>query len=302
MAGYIALNLSLVILLLRRGSEDGVHDCAQRLDGAQFPAASSASLRGGIRRDSSQFLLTDMEWGRPVYTHHLHPPNSCMMSSPHQYLNHLSDVAGTPSWTGTRSLLELVPGGGARSLKGVWIPLHGLPSTSLPALDPPQAVAGYRGPLTAFLPVESEPESPLTRRSPWPVSSRMVSTCSGLTVPTPTARRPRASPPWRLLPARLALSGDCVSPPLAPAPPRLALLITCGLRPRFGVSTCGVVTSGFLGGTRGKAFPEHTPESLYTIVCTHYREYSRRRASIVQDILWANGHKLSAGIPVKVGL
>ncbi|KAJ7791011.1 hypothetical protein B0H13DRAFT_2689922 [Mycena leptocephala] len=28
---------------------------------------------------------------------------------PHQYLNHLSDVVGTPSWTGTRSLLELVP-------------------------------------------------------------------------------------------------------------------------------------------------------------------------------------------------
>ncbi|KAJ7932354.1 hypothetical protein B0H13DRAFT_2307536 [Mycena leptocephala] len=52
---------------------------------------------------------------------------------------------------------------------------HGLPSTSLPELDPLHAVTGYRGLLVAvFLLPESERESPPTRHSCLPVLSFMV--------------------------------------------------------------------------------------------------------------------------------
>ncbi|KAJ7817824.1 hypothetical protein B0H13DRAFT_2456678 [Mycena leptocephala] len=241
-----------------------------------------------------------------VYTHCPHPPQLVhdvleAFVKPHQYLNDLSDVVGTPSWTGTRSLLELVPVSGKvarrRSLNGrpfgfteviLYVPFaafpvraslhsilrpHGLPSTSLPELDPLHAVTGYRGLLVAvFLLPESERESPPTRHSCLPVLSCMV-------------RHRRCSTACR----------SSAHLPLAPVP----CTISMAHRMRRFVVYClagsllrAVSSTHLLGEERVEGGFQNTPPSTRSIVCRDYRENLRYSGehlgySLALDELWS---------------
>ncbi|KAJ7871607.1 hypothetical protein B0H13DRAFT_2669589 [Mycena leptocephala] len=190
---------------LARAGEDGVHNCAQHpasltsrsnddvgsltpdkltklgFLGSRAPAYLVPSLVTALDSPPLQaHMWTRVSQSRWVYTHH---PPSLMMSSdtPLVSLLELAPVRG-------KVARRLGPEGRsihARPFKAIaagfslqgrwrtfpdWIFMykypHGLPSTSLPALDPLRAVADYCGLLvTAFLLLESEPESAPTRRS-----------------------------------------------------------------------------------------------------------------------------------------
>ncbi|KAJ7817831.1 hypothetical protein B0H13DRAFT_2683032 [Mycena leptocephala] len=195
-------------------------------DSARLSAASSASPRGSMRdahrpgiRDSWQFLLADTELPqcRWVYTCYPYPLNSLhyifeVFVRLHQYLDDVSDDAHAnldPEVTRKRSLKGDVPSRPSLqvlpctevadgSLEGYSCvnTLHGLPCTSLPALDPLRAVAGYCTLLvSAFLLVESE--RGLLRLDVPARPSRLI-WCDTDAVPLLVARA-RASP-WLLPP------------------------------------------------------------------------------------------------------
>ncbi|KAJ7854360.1 hypothetical protein B0H13DRAFT_2673414 [Mycena leptocephala] len=198
--------------------EECVHDCAQRPDGARLPVASSASLRGGMRTARVYALCAPAQLVHDVLGTPPFPEPSLFV------LEANCDAYRDPEVdrdTLLVSPLELAPVRGKVAWRVYEYP-HGLPSTSLPALDPLQAIAGYRGLLvTAFLLLESE--RGLLR----------------LDVPARPSRFVRGDTTLTLF----HRSSHARSPPLAPTPPRPALLHLPTARAR---------------GTGGKAFPEHT--------------------------------------------
>ncbi|KAJ7897405.1 hypothetical protein B0H13DRAFT_2521750 [Mycena leptocephala] len=222
-------------------------------------------------------------------------------------------TAKASGWTGTRSPLELAPVRGkvARRWSLTGNPFMDVPSRpSLQvflcrdlahgALKEHSCCSGYRSFfIPAFLLPESERESPPTRHSRPPVSSRMVRhrRCS-------TACRLRA----HLLPGARSLHDSHCRPHacLLPWPPLPHDQHGSSLADCARGSKCIQNLQGRCFGVLLHAWTEailFKPPSTRSIVCRDYHEYFRHRASIVRGILWTNsGRKPSAGFSVKVGL